>query len=200
MLIVPLGGVAAAKTLTPLAVLAVFQAPDSDFTKLLMIFIGLVTLSMVVQGVVALAIGIGAIKAQKELTKQVLELKAKSLPLIAKSQSLIEEFTPQVQQIVGRVETIAAHVEYLTELTHRKADEIAPTISSANQTVQDANLKTRAQISRVNGMVTSTLDATVRLGVAIEQGIAKPSREIAGVLVGIRAGFDSLLRGVGRRR
>jgi hypothetical protein len=202
MLTAHLPGFAALKTLS---VLAAFQAQDSinsGNAKLLMIFIGVVAASMFAQAFVLVCAAIYAVKAQKELTVELHEFRTKALDLIDKTHALITELTPQVRSITAKVETITAHVDHLAALVHEKADEISPTISAANQTVlaanltvQDANLKTRAQINRVDKIVSSALDATVRLGVAIEQGIAKPGREIAGVLSGLKVGFETLISG-----
>jgi hypothetical protein len=202
MLTVHLPGFAAVKTLS---VLAAFQAQDSissGNSRLLMIFIGIVAISMLAQAAVLVGAAIVALKAQKELTVELKEFRAKAAEVLEKSQQLFNDLTPQVRSITAKVETITTHVEQLTALVHQKADEFAPTLSAANQTVlaanqtvQDANLKTRAQINRVDKMVSSALDATVRLGVAIEQGIAKPGREIAGVLSGFKVGFETLLSG-----
>jgi hypothetical protein len=202
MLTPHLPGFAAMKTLS---VLAAFQAQDSinsGNSKLLMIFIGIVAISMLAQAAVLVGSALFALKAQKELTSELKEFRARAAEVLEKSHQLVTELTPQVRSITAKVESITTHVEQLTALVHQKADEFSPTISAANQTilaanqtVLEANLKTRAQINRVDKLVSSALDATVRLGVAIEQGIAKPGREIAGVLSGLKVGLETLIGG-----
>jgi len=190
--VMPITHLAGMAAVHSLASFAAYQLEDS---RLLMIFIGIVAVSMFLQAMVTVGLGIAAFKAQRKLLGHLEEFKAKALPLIDKSHALVVELGPQVHKIAATVETITEHVERIAAVVHEKTDEIAPTITAANLTVQDVNLKARAQVSRVDHMVSSVLDATVRLGVAIEQGIARPSREIAGVLSGFRAGFDTLLRG-----
>jgi hypothetical protein len=201
MLTLHLPGFAALKTL---GVLAAFQAQDSvdAGNSKLTIFIAIVALSMAAQAIVLIGAAFFAYKAQKELTSELQEFRAKADAILQKSQDLVMELTPQVRSIAAKIQSITTHVEQLTALVHQKADEIAPTVSAANQTVaaanltvREANLKTRAQINRVDKMVSGALDATVRLGVAIEQGIAKPGREIAGVLSGLKVGFETLIGG-----
>ncbi len=205
MLITLVASLLAPSAPSALRTLAMLQAQDSinsGNSKLLMFFIGLVAVALVVQAVVVVTAGLASMKAWKEITAHLVELKAKAIPLLDKSHGLVVELTPQVREITSKVGVITTHIEAISGLAKDKANEISPTISAANQTVlaanetvKDANLKTRAQISRVNGMISSALDATVRLGVAIEQGIAKPGREVAGVVAGLKAGLETLISG-----
>jgi methyl-accepting chemotaxis protein len=195
---------------TPLRSLLAFQAgtvTSSQFTWLI-IFVGIAALSLLFLACVVLGAILAAAKAQQELGGEIKKFRDEASLLINKSNSLVVELTPQIRQITAKVETITAHVEHLAALVHEKADEISPTVSAANQTVleanttvretirsasatvQDANAKTRAQISRVDSIITGALNGAVRLGVAIEQGIAKPGREVAGVIAGLKASFD----------
>lgn len=168
-------------------------AIDSGNTKLLII-LGLIALAMLSQAAIAVALGIGALKLQKELMVHVADLKVKALPLIDQSNLMMAELRPQIAQITGRVDAIAGHVQQLSGIVTATAAEISPTIAAANDLVGDASRLTLAQIYRVDGMVSSALDATARLGATIEAGIAKPVREAVGVIAGVRAGLDVLFR------
>jgi len=189
----------------PWRVLGFFQAQDSinsGNSKLLMIFVGIAAFALLTQALVAVFVGVGSLKALKALQTQVSELREKAMPLIVHSQTLVNEFTPKIREITDKVVIITAHVEEIAAVAREKVNEFSPTISAANktvvdatQTVQNVNRKTQDQISRVNGMITTSLDAASRLGVAIEHGITKPGREIAGIVSGLRAGLDTLLSG-----
>jgi hypothetical protein len=122
--------------------------------------------------------------------------------LTPKITTLVDDLSPKITEIASKVNTITGHIEHISGLAQEKADEFAPTVTKtnetifkANETVQDANLKTRAQIKRVDGMISGALDATVRLGVAIEKGIAVPGRELAGIVQGLKVGFETLISG-----
>ncbi len=212
MLTITLAGPIAHTPPNPLSSLLAFQAQTIDSSQMnhLVIFVGIAAISLLFIALVVLGAILGALKAQKELSGEIKKFRDDASMLIGKSHTLIVELTPQIHQITTKVETITGHVEHLAALVHEKADEIAPTITAANQTVietnqtvretirnasatvQDANNKTRAQISRVDNMVSSALSGAARLGVAIEQGISKPGREVAGVIAGLKAGFDTL--------
>jgi hypothetical protein len=210
MLNLPLAGSIAHTLPHPLLSLLAFQAEtvDGGQMKLLVVFVGIAAISLLFMACVLLGAIVAGAKAQRELGGEIKKLRDDASLLIDKSHTLIVELTPQIRQIAAKVETITGHVEQLTALVHQKADEISPTISAANQTVLEANTtvretirtanatvleannKTRAQISRVDSMVTSALNSTIRLGIAIEHGIARPGREVAGVVAGLKAGFD----------
>jgi hypothetical protein len=210
MLNISLAGSIAHTMPHPLSSLLAFQAEtiDSGQMKWLIIFVAIAALSLLFMAFVVLGALIAAAKAQRELGGEIKKFRDDASLLIGKSHTLIVELTPQIRQIASKVEIITGHVEHLTALVHEKADEIAPTVTAANQTVleanasvretirnasatvQDANNKTRAQISRIDSIVTAALNGAVRLGVAIEQGIAKPGREVAGVIAGLKASFD----------
>ena len=196
----------------PLITLAAFQAQDSinsGNSKLLMFFVGMAAVALLAVAATVVVIGVALLKLRQDLMAHFIEIKGKTMPLIASSHSLVNDLTPQIKEIAakvnvisGHIEGITAHAEQIAELAKEKAHEFSPTISAANQTVneanntvRDANQKARAQVGRVNGMVTSALDATVRLGVAIEKGISVPGREIAGVVSGLKVGLDTLLSG-----
>jgi hypothetical protein len=202
MLMTIVAGHIASKTFS---FLAAFQAQDSinsGNSKLLMFFIGIAALALFAQAAVVVFVGVGLMKAQKEVMTHFIEIKSKAMPLIASSHTLVTDLTPEIKDISRKINAITEHVESIAALAKEKADEFAPTLSAANmtvyhatETVNDANRKTRAQVSRVNGMVTTALDATARLGFAIEKGISVPGREVAGVLSGLKVGFDTLLSG-----
>lgn len=218
MLTIPLAGSIAHSIPNPLSTLLAFQTETIDSTQMghLVIFVGIAAFSLLFMALVVLGAILAAAKAQKELSGEIKKFRDDASLLIGKSHSLIVELTPQIHQITTKVDTITGHVEHLAALIHEKADELSPTITAANETlleanqtvrdtvrntnatVQDANAKTRAQISRVDGIVTGALNSAVRLGVAIEQGIAKPGREVAGVVAGLKAGFETLANAASR--
>ena len=211
MLTHPLATLSAHTLQAPLSSLLAFQAEtiDSNQMKWLVIFVGVAAISLAIVALFILVAAIGAFIAYRDVSKEVGLLRNQANSLIGKSQTLITELTPQIRQITAKVDNITGHVERLTALVHSKADEISPSITAANETflhanetaretirttsatVQDANEKTRAQLTRVDGMITGALSSVARLGVAIEQGIAKPGREVAGIVAGLRAGLQT---------
>jgi uncharacterized protein YoxC len=202
MLMTFVAGISSSKLITTLAVFQAQDSINSGNSKLLMFFIGIAAVALLAQAIVVVAVGLGLMKAQKEVMSHFIEIKSKAMPLIASSHGIVTDLTPTIKEISRKVNTITTHVEGIAAMVEQKANEFSPTISAANQTVAhatetvaEANRKSREQIVRVDGMVTQALNATARFGVAIEKGITVPGREIAGIVSGLKAGLDTLLSG-----
>lgn len=180
----------------------------------LMIFAGIAAVALAFQALVLFGVIIGGLGAQKKLLADIAEIRAKVFPVIAKSEALMAQvsgitadLTPKIRDISGRVETIARHAEEISAMLKDKVTEFGPTISAANETVMQANETVRAanaqtqqQVMRVNGMVTSVLDATSQMGKAIQHGINVPVREVSGLLGGVKAGLATFLNGKPKSR
>jgi hypothetical protein len=174
----------------------------------LMIAAMVIAAALLAQALVVVIAAIKGLQIQKHLMSDVAEMKAKLIPLVDKAQTLTvqitavtTDLTPTVKNIASKVDVITGHVEHLSALAREKAEEFAPTISAANETVaeanetvRDVNRKTHEQIARVNGMVSSVLDATAAVGASIKRGMALPGRELGGLASGFRAAFDTLTR------
>jgi len=158
------------------------QEPDSisaGNTKLLMIFVGIVALSMAVQAVVFVVMAIGAAKTQKRVLGMVDEVHETALPAIRSVQELVREVTPKVRIITDNL----LETSYVVR---SKAQELDVTLT-------DVNLKTRRQVAHVDALVTATLEATASLAAAVNQSIRIPVREISGLMNGLKAGMDVLV-------
>ncbi len=158
------------------------QEPDTisaGNTRLLMIFIGIVAFSMLVQAVVFVVMAIGAAKTQKRVIAMADEVHETALPAIRSVQELVREVTPKVRIITDNL----LETSYVMR---SKAQEIDVTLT-------DVNLKTRRQVAHVDALVTATLEATASLAAAVQQSIRVPVREISGVVNGLKAGLDVLV-------
>jgi hypothetical protein len=152
---------------------------SSGNTKWLIIFVGIVALSMLVQAIAVIVLALGAIKARKRGLEIAEDLRVKVLPIIAGTHELIRDNSPKVKVIT----------ENFVEASHiirSKAQEFDVTAS-------DLNSKTRAQAARVDGMVTSVLNTTAEITDSIQRGIKVPVREVTGMVNGLKAGLDVLV-------
>jgi uncharacterized protein YoxC len=107
-------------------------------------------------------------------------------PLLDKTSALLLDLTPKVH-------AISTNVEQISYTVREKVEELGATVSELNQTVQEINGRTRAQVSRVDGIVTDALVATEEISQTVQQGIKAPVRQIAGVIAGLRAGIETLI-------
>ncbi|WP_158943006.1 hypothetical protein [Granulicella sp. S190] len=152
---------------------------SSGNSKLLMVFVGMVAVALVVQACALIAMAVGAAKARKRGLEIAEELRLKVMPIIDGTHGLIQDSAPKIKIITENfVET--SHV------VRAKAQDF-------DSTVSDLNFKTRAQVARVDGIVTSVLNTTADISETVQRGIKVPLREVSGLLNGLKAGLDVLV-------
>lgn len=152
---------------------------SSGNSKLLMIFIGLVAVAMVAQAIAVIVMAIGAAKTRKRVLEIAEEVREKAMPVFTGAHEFIRDTTPKMKIIT----------ENLVETSHM----VRSKAQDFDVTMSEANSKTRAQVARVDGIVTSVLDTTVGIADSIQRGIKAPIREVSGVVNGLKAGLDVLL-------
>lgn len=152
---------------------------SSGNTRLLMIFVGVVAFSMLTQAVVFVVAAIGATRTQKRVMAIAEEFHARASPIIDSAETVLKEILPKIRVISDNlVET--------SEVVRAKAQEF-------DSTLTDVNRKTKAQVARVDGMISTALTATGALAEMIHIGIRTPVIEAVGVVNGFKAGLEVLL-------
>lgn len=154
-------------------------ALSSGNSRTLMFFVGLVAFCMLIQAIVVVVFSLGAMKMNKRLIVIAEELHGRAMPIIDRTGEILDETMPKVRVITDNlVETSA--------IVRSKAQEF-------DATLNDANSKTRAQVAKVDGMVSTALARTASLGELIHDGIRVPVKQVAGVIAGFRVGLEVLL-------
>jgi hypothetical protein len=167
-----------------MAMTALWQGLESDSisagnTRLLMIFIGIVALSILSQAIIFAFMALGAKRTQARVLAIAEELRTRALPILTSSEELIKETVPKVK-------TITDNLLETSHFVRTKAAEFDATLS-------DANRRAKAQVIRVDGMVESALTATGALAEMIHQSVRKPMLEVSGLVNGLKAGLNVLL-------
>jgi uncharacterized protein YoxC len=107
-------------------------------------------------------------------------------PILDRTNELLRDLSPKIH-------TVSTNVEQISYTVRAKVGELGATVSQLNETVQEINGRTRAQVSRVDGIVTNALVATEEISHTVQQGIKAPVRQIAGVIAGLKAGLETLI-------
>jgi len=110
----------------------------------------------------------------------------KALPMIEKTTQLVTDLTPKIN-------SISTNVEQVSYTVREKIDELGVTLTQLNETVAEANGRTRAQVVRVDGMVSEALDTTEEVSRTVQQGIRTPIREVAAIIAGIKVAVETLI-------
>jgi len=152
----------------------------------LMIFGGIIAAALVAQAIGLVAAAFMASTILKKVQGMADASDAKISPILAKTNALLEDLSPKVR-------SISTNVEQISYTVREKCDELGETLTQLNRTVNDANVKTRSQITKVDGMVTDALDTTAEVSKAVQEGIRMPVRQIAGIIAGFKAGLETLV-------
>lgn len=156
---------------------------SSGNSKLLMFFVGMVAIALVAQAIALMAIAFGALKAGKRALDIVDDMRTKMIPMVESTHEMLQDARPKVKVITENlVET--------SYIVRSKAQEF-------DVTAGEVNSRARAQIARVDGMVTSVLNATSEITDNLQKAVKVPVREFNGLVNGLKAGIDVL---VGRAR
>jgi methyl-accepting chemotaxis protein len=150
------------------------------------IFVGLIALALWAQALGVVAIGIYAYRFLQRLDRLGNSFEQKTGPILEKTNLLLEDLTPKVR-------AISENVEQLSYTMREKADEFGATLSEVNRTVEDINLRTRAQVVRADAIVSDAIDATEGVSQAVQEGIRVPLRQVAGIVAGVKAGIETLV-------
>ena len=153
---------------------------DKSLQILLVVFIAIAAISILMQAGFTVAMFLGARKAQKKIMNLADDVRLHALPAIMSSRELIQDVTPKLKLIT---ENLTA----TTTTLRAKADQVGGLVNNVTERAQ-------VQASRVDGMVKGTLDQLTNAVHAIEQGVAVPVRQVSGILNGLRAGMDVMMK------
>ena len=129
-------------------------ALSSGNSKLLMFFVGMVAIALVAQAIALIAIAFGALKAGKRALDIADEMRTKLMPIVEnKLLPMVESTHEMLQDARPKVKVITDNLLETSHVVRSKALEFDVTASEVNS-------RTRAQVARVDGMVTSVLNST----------------------------------------
>ena len=104
--------------------------------------------------------------------------------------SIVDDATPKIKAMTTDVKTISTNFVDTSTTIKDKAKEIADNVT---QTVDNANQKTRAQVDRVDGIVTSAFNATGDIAAKIQHGVKVPVNEVVGWVNAAKASVDKFI-------
>ena len=152
---------------------------SSGNSRLLMVFVAMVAIALVAQAIALIVMAVGAGKARKRGLEIAEELREKVMPVITSTHEILRDSGPKVKIIT----------ENLVETSH----VVRAKARDFDVTASELNLRTRAQVARMDGMVTAVLNTTSEVSDTLQRAIKVPVREFAGLMNGFKAGLDVLV-------
>ncbi len=145
-----------------------------------LIFTIAVVASIIVQAIVAIAFFAVTAKTMNKLSSIAEALSLKASPLVADVHSVVQDITPKIKIISENIADIS--------------DTVREQTKHVNVTVEEVVDKTRAQAVKVDDMVSAVLGSIAHAGNVVHEGVARPARQVSGVLRGIRVGLETLVQ------
>jgi methyl-accepting chemotaxis protein len=153
-----------------------------------LVFTGVVTFAVVLQTIILFAVLAAGKMAQKKAEEQIEQLREDIRPFLATASRVaeaVEDMTPRLRAITVNVHTA----------TERLRDQVG----NIDAVVGDVTGKTRRQVTRIDNMVTDTLDAIAHGTRVVQDNVMSPLRQVGGWMSAIRTGMDMFRPGERRR-
>jgi len=148
--------------------------------------------AFVIISAIALCIQAGMLAGIYRTTKK---LQDTINPLVPKVESLI----PKVESLVAKTDsTVEQSGKQITEITIRATEILDSTkrqLASVEGLVEDATVRAKAQMERVELVLDDTLSRAHETVAVVHDGIMRPLREVSGIAAGLRAALGALARG-----
>jgi len=177
----PFHGVFNALSHAPVCSLALLQSMDigeATGSRLFMIFVAVVSVSVLIQSVALITMAFGAAKARKEFLAIAEDLRAKSIPVLEMSRSILEETAP-------RLRVISDNVTEASFLLRDQASRLDHAVKSTLDTVH-------TNVERVDAMIGATLDGVGEITHTMHRALMVPVKQVAGVMNGLKAAVEKL--------
>src|ERR1700756_2079369 len=114
---------------------------SSGDSRWLVIFVGVIAAAMIAQAIAITVVALGALKAGKRALDIVDDMRTKIMPFVESTHEMVQDARPKLRVITDNL-LDTSHI------VRSKAQEF-------DMTADDVNSKARAQVARVDGMVTS---------------------------------------------
>jgi methyl-accepting chemotaxis protein len=149
---------------------------DSQIVQL--VIAAIVALALLMQAIVLLAIFFALRKAAMKIREDFEDIRATVVPFVTDAREFFVKVAPRVEETTADVAAIA----------HSWRVQSAEIQFAATEIVERA----RRQAGRLDTMTTGILDAAERAGAFVSDAVAKPMRQLSGILASVKAVVETL--------
>jgi methyl-accepting chemotaxis protein len=191
---------------------------NDGLTRVLLALTIVIGIGVLIQIIVLGALAIAALKTRKKVHALMQRYEVTLAPhitsIIANVRGLSDDLSPKIKAISGNVrimvDDLTPKVKAVSTDVRFLADELTPKIKTISddavevsgkvkqaaenivQTVNDVVDRTHQKATRVDDMVSGTLNGIDHATSAVQHGISIPLRRINGILEGLRVGLNTL--------
>lgn len=153
-----------------------------NLETLLLVFVGISAAAFALQCLSVWTAARSITRTVQRLEQETKELRGDAQELIQKTQGIVESMAP----LARIAESLKANMDVVSEMVRERAQDL-------DQFVQEMTEMGREQVSKVNYVVTDTVDKFEQTTEMIHQDVLKPALEISSFLKGIKAGLYYLV-------
>jgi len=152
--------------------------PNVDNQTIELVFIGIAALALILQTIFLIVLAATINKASRSEIDEIETLRSSVMPIIYNTREAITRLSPKLEEAADE----------LTALTHSLRAQTADVQIAASEVIG------RAQriAARLDTMASTVLDSVERAAEFMSDTVAKPIRQVTGVLASVRAIVDSL--------
>jgi methyl-accepting chemotaxis protein len=141
-------------------------------------FVAIAALALAVQTIGMIAVLLVARKAARNLRDEMEQYRSSLMPLILRAREVVQNVAPKVE----------AAADELSAMTTRLREQTAEVQDAAS----DIIARTQRQVGRVDSILSSIFDRVERAGSFVSDAVAKPMRQLSGVIASVKAVVDTL--------
>ena len=148
-------------------------------------FIVVAAAALALQTIFMIVLAVMAGKAIRKVKEELEEYRAVVIPIFTQLKPMLEKTRELVDKLAPRVDEIS---EQLTVVTKAVRDQTADVQAAASDIID----RTRRQANRVDNIVTSVLNKMEHAGEVVADVMARPMRQVSGLIASIKAAVDVL--------
>lgn len=141
-------------------------------------FVAIAAVALAVQTIGLIAVLLVARKAAKNVRDEMEEYRSSLMPLIQRAREVVQNVAPKVE----------AAADELSAITTRLREQTADVQVAATDIIE----RTQRQVGRVDHILSSIFDRVERAGTFVSDAVARPMRQLSGVIASVKAVVDTL--------
>ncbi len=161
--------------------------PKFDNETLMLVFVAVTGLAVLLQAVILVAIAATLGKAVRSIKEESEEFRASVMPVLENTRDLLAVSRDLFNRVAPKVESAAGD---LAEITRNLRAQSADLESSTHEILA----RVRNQSGRLDGMLSSVLDAVDRAGNFVTDVVSRPVRQFSGIVASVKAAVETLGR------
>ena len=150
----------------------------SDPQTIQLALLGAAVLAIVLQTIFLIVVVVVARGAVKSIREELEHYRSSIMPVIFKTREVVHNIAPKIEDAAGDLAVITKSLRAQTADVQAAAEDIIE--------------RTRVQVGRVDGILTTILNGVEKVGVYVSDIVGKPMRQLSGLLASLKAAVETL--------